>query len=144
MWKTEHSSTIDGSINKAWELLITPKLWAKADPKHYREVIFPVDKLDVGIKGKMKTEDSPGAFGFKVTKVDESNHEVVTKSGLPFGALTLTKRLVPKGNKILFEEEVVATGPFANLFAKKFFQKQIADTLPDQHKAVKKYVEGKK
>jgi hypothetical protein len=144
MWKAEHTSTINGSIEKAWEVLITPSLWSKADPKHYKEVTYTGEKLAVGSKGKMKTEDSPGAFGFKVVKVDPETHTTVTKSGLPLGSLTLTKSLFPAGDEVQFDESVVATGPFAKLFAKKFFQKQIADTLPAQHEAIKKYVEGSK
>lgn len=142
MWKAELTTTINGPIEQAWEVLITPRLWEKVDPKHYKEVTYSGKKLTVGTKGKMKTEDSPGAFGFKVVVVDSETHTTITKSGLPLGSLTLTKSLFPAGNKVQFEETVVATGPFAKLFAKKFFQKQIADTLPAQHAAIKKYVEG--
>lgn len=142
MWKAELRTTINAPADKVWEVLVTPKLWVKVDPKHYKEVVYEGAQLKPHTKGKMKTEDSPSAFGFKVASVNTEKNEVVTRSGLPFGSLTIAKRLVPAGKATKFEEEVIATGPFAKLFAKMFFQKQIADTLPAQHVAIKKYVES--
>jgi hypothetical protein len=144
MWKTELTTTINGSAKKAWDVLVTPALWVQVDPKHYKEVVYAGKTLVPGTKGKMKTEDSPSAFGFRVITADEKNYETVTKSGIPFGALTITKRLLPSGKQVTFEEKITATGPFAKLFAKMFFQKQIADTLQAQHAAIKKYVESSK
>lgn len=140
MWQAELTTTINGSPEKAWEVLITPKLWTKVDPEHYKEVIYTEDTLKAGTKGKMKAADSP-YFAFKVDSVDAQKREVVTKSGIPAGALVITKRMVPAGKGVRFEEEVIATGPFAGLFAKLFFNKQIKDTLPAQHQAIKDYVE---
>lgn len=140
MWKAELTTTINGSAEKAWEVLTTPKLWTQVDPEHYKEVIYSGDTLTAGTKGKMKAADSP-YFSFKVDSIDETRREVVTKSSIPAGALIITKRIVPVVKGVTFEEEVVATGPFANLFAKLFFNKQIKATLPAQHQAIKDYVE---
>ncbi len=141
MWTTELTTTINGSAAKAWEVLTTPGLWVQVDPEHYKEVSYPQAKLQAGVKGKMKTEKSP-AFSFKVVSVDDTKQEVVTSSPIPAGALTLTKRLVPAKSGFEFQEEVTATGPFAGLFAKIFFEKQIKGSLPAQHEAIKKYVES--
>lgn len=140
MWRTNLTTTINAKPDKVWEVITTPDLWVEVDPKHYKEVYYDGNKLEAGTKGKMKTEDSP-TFSFKVVKADPKTHEVVTRSGLPFGALTLTKKLSTKAGKTELFEEVTATGPFANLFAKKFFEKQIKGTLPAQHQAIKKYAE---
>jgi hypothetical protein len=141
VWQANLKTTIQGNIDKAWDILLTPEMWQKVDPKHYKEVSYPQPKLTVGGKGKMKTEDSPGQFSFTVTAVDNKNRQVVTQSNIPAGKLTITKRLVPDGSGFALDEGVSATGPFAPLFAKLFFNKQIKDTLPSQHAAIKAYVE---
>ncbi len=140
MWKTELTTAINAPAQKIWEFLITPEMWVQVDPEHYKEVTYPQQQLTVGVKGKMKTEKSP-AFTFKVVSVDTAKQQTVTSSPIPMGALTLTKRLVPTNTGTRFEEEVVATGPFAGLFSKIFFEKQIKGSLPAQHQAIKKYSE---
>lgn len=141
MWKTELVTDINAPAQKVWDVLITPKLWVQVDPEHYKEVNYPQEKLTTGAKGKMKTEKSP-AFTFKVVSVDAAKQETVTSSPIPAGALTLTKRLVPTKTGCRLEEEVVATGPFAGLFSKLFFEKQIKASLPAQHAAIKTYAES--
>lgn len=142
MWKTELTTDINASAPKIWEFLTTPDMWVQVDPEHYKEVTYPQHQLTVGVKGKMKTEKSP-AFTFKVVSVDTAKQETVTSSPIPAGALTLTKRLVPTQTGCRFEEEVTATGPFAGLFSKLFFEKQIKGSLPAQHAAIKAYAESK-
>jgi hypothetical protein len=126
---------------KIWEFLVTPDMWVQVDPEHYKTVSYSQKQLTAGTKGKMKTEKSP-AFTFKVVSVDAAKQETVTSSPIPAGALTLTKRLVPTKTGTRFEEEVVATGPFAGLFSKIFFEKQIKGSLPAQHQAIKTYAEA--
>lgn len=141
MWKTKFNSTINGSVDKAWKALVTPSLWKKIDPVHYKKVEYTPSTLEVGTKGKMAAEGSQ-TFAFKPVVIDEANHLVITESSIPFGKLRITKKLVVNGKAIKFEEEVLATGPLAKLFSKLFFEKQIKATLPGQHEAIKKYVEG--
>jgi len=141
MWKTELITDIKAPAQKIWEFLITPDMWVQVDPEHYVSVTYPEKQLTAGTKGKMKTEKSP-AFTFKVVSVDAAKQETVTSSPIPAGALTLTKRLVPTKTGCRFEEEVVATGPFAGLFSKLFFEKQIKASLPAQHAAIKTYAES--
>jgi hypothetical protein len=142
MWAADLTTQINGPVKKAWEVLVTPGLWTSVDPKHYKEVTYSEDKLKVGVKGKMKSEDSPGAFGFNPTVIDVTKYKLVTESNIPAGKLTITKRLVPASSGFRIEEQVTATGPFSKLFAKLFFEKQIKGTLPAQHAAIKKYVEA--
>ena len=141
MWKTKFSSTINGSVDKVWEALITPSLWRKIDPLHYKKVEYGKPTLEVGTKGKMTVESSQ-TFAFRVVEADTSKHRTVTESSIPFGKLCITKELIAKGRIVKFDEEVTATGPFAKLFAKLFFEKQIKATLPGQHEAIKNYVEN--
>ena len=141
MWRVERTTPIEVSIDKVWDVLITPGLWMKVDPVHYEDVKYNIEKLQKGEKGKMKTKDSPGFFTFKTVDVNDENHVVITESGTPLGVLTITKRLNLLSKNIELEESVVATGPFAKTFAKLFFQKQIADTLPSQHATIKQFVE---
>lgn len=142
MWKAEQTSTINAAADKVWEVLVTPGLWTSVDPTHYKEVTYADKKLSVGGKGKMKTEDSPGVFGFVVTVVDPKTYTVTTQSTIPAGKLTISKQLVPTKSGCTFNEEVTASGPFAGLFSKIFFNKQIKATLPAQHAAIKKYVQN--
>lgn len=140
MWKTKFYSTISGSIDKAWKALTTPSLWKKIDPVHYKKVEYTPAILEAGTKGKMAAEGSQ-TFSFRVVEVDPKNYRTVTESPIPFGKLRITKQLVASGKKVTFKEEVLATGPFAKLFSKLFFEKQIKATLPSQHEAIRKYVE---
>lgn len=141
MWKTKYSSTINGSVDEAWKVLVTPSLWKKVDPVHYKKVEYPYPTLTVETKGKMAAESSQ-TFSFKVVEVDSKQHLTATESSIPFGKLRITKKLQAKGKTIEFEEEVIATGPLAKMFSKLFFKKQIEATLLGQHEAIKKYVEG--
>lgn len=143
MWKAKLTTKVNGPIDKIWEVLVTPSLWTKVDPKHYKEVVYEGSQLKPHTKGKMKTEDSPMVFSFKVVDMDSSHFELATQSSIPFGKLIIVKTLGQNKNNTEFSEDVIATGPFAKLFAKLFFQKQIADTLPAQHQAIKAFVENK-
>lgn len=139
MWRTTLDTRISGSPEKVWKALITPSLWKEIDPEHYKEVNYSKTTLTADTDGSMKTQDSPFTFKFHVSKVDSKGRETVTTSKLPGGLLTITKKVVPKGNVAVLSEAVTATGPFAKLFAKLFFEKQIAGTLKDQHDKIKSY-----
>ncbi|MCA9333074.1 hypothetical protein KDA00_04350 [Candidatus Saccharibacteria bacterium] len=140
-WRTGLDTFIDGPIDKIWKILVTPELWIEVDPTHYKEVIYPTQTLEVDVKGKMKTEESPMTFVFKPTVLDSDKYEVVTESNIPMGKLMISKKLVSERSSIKLLEDVVATGPFASLFARLFFNKQIKETLPAQHAAIRSYIE---
>lgn len=141
MWETQLRSTIKGPVDNTWKVLTTPGLWKKVDPVHYKKVEYGSPTLVVDTKGKMAAESSQ-TFVFKVVEVDHKKHQTITESSIPFGKLKITKLLAAKGGDTEFKEDVVATGPFAKLFAKLFFEKQIKATLPGQHEAIKRYIEA--
>lgn len=141
MWQADLSTEIKAAPKKVWQVLVTPSLWTKVDPEHYKEVTYAEDKLTIDTKGSMKTQDSPFTFKFSVAEVNDEKYQVVTTSQIPAGKLTLSKTIETQGKICIFHEHVEASGPFAKLFAKLFFEKQIAGTLQEQHQRIKDYVE---